>query len=120
MLVLTRKGQEAAAKAPPVRPRSCGLLVVDDQGSVGDVLDVGFRQQGFTVWRAVNGWEALDLYRRYGQMIDVVLLDVCMPGLDGPRTLAALQELNPQIRSCFMSGDLGHYDEGSLRDLGVA
>ena len=47
------------------------------------------------------------------------MLDVLMPGLDGPRTLAALQELNPQIRCCFMSGDLGSYTEDRLQSLGA-
>jgi len=94
--------------------------VVDDQASVGSVLDVALRQEGFTVWLAVNGREALDLYRRYRQTIDVVLLDVRMPGWDGPQTLAALRELNPKIRCCFMSGDISRVDEWQFRDWGAA
>jgi len=94
--------------------------VADDQLGVGSVLDVALRQEGFTVWLAVNGREALDLYRRYRQTIDVVLLDVRMPGLDGPHTLAALRELNPKIRCCFMSGDISRVDECQLRDWRAA
>jgi CheY-like chemotaxis protein len=78
------------------------------------------RQQGFAVWLAAGGGEALDLYRRHRRAIDVVLMDVRMPGLDGPQTLAAIQELNPQVRCCFMSGGLGSYTERGLRDLGAA
>jgi CheY-like chemotaxis protein len=47
------------------------------------------------VWLAAGGQEALDLYQRHREAIDVVLLDVRMPGLDGPQTLAALRALNP-------------------------
>ena len=47
-------------------------------------------------------------------------MDVRMPGLDGPQTLAALQEINPEIRCCFMSGHLGHYTEWTLCNLGAA
>lgn len=85
-----------------------------------EVLHDKLRQEGFSVWLAADGQEALDLYRNHCDTIDVVLLDVRMPGLDGPQTLAALQEITPQVRCCFMSGYLGSYTEESLRDLGAA
>jgi CheY-like chemotaxis protein len=107
-------------EAPHATPRTYGILVVDDEACVRDVLDVGMRQQGFAVWLAGNGWEALELYRRHRRDIDVDLMDVRMPGLDGPQTLAALLELSPQIRCCFMSGDLGGYTEEGLRNASVA
>ncbi len=75
---------------------------------------------GQHVRAAADGQEALDLYRRHRETIDVVLLDVRMPGLDGPRTLAALQELNPRVRCCFMSGNPGTCTEKGLRRLGAA
>jgi CheY-like chemotaxis protein len=100
-------------------PRKYGILVADDEKCVRDVLDCGMRHQGFEVWLAADGREALDLYRRHSEAIDVVLLDVRMPGRDGPQTLTALQELNPQVRCCLMSGDLGEYTENGLLDLGA-
>jgi CheY-like chemotaxis protein len=96
-----------------------GVLVVDDEECVRKVLDAGLRQEGFAVWLAADGGVALDLYRRHRQSIDVVLLDVRMPRLDGRHTLAALQRLNPQIRCCFMSGDLGNETEERLLKLGA-
>ena len=42
-----------------------------------------------------------------------------MPGLDGPQTAKALRQLEPQLRVCFMSGDLGGYTDQKLRDLGA-
>ncbi len=101
-------------------PRAYGVLVVDDEGAIRSVLIDGMRQKGFSVWVAASGKEALDLYRRHREAIDVVLLDVRMPGLDGPQTLAALKELSPDIRACFMSGDLGEYTEEVLCGMGVA
>ena len=100
-------------------PRAYGILVVDDEHHLRVVLGYSMRQQGFAVWLAADGHEALDLYQRHREGIDVVLLDVHMPGPDGPRTLAALRGLNPRLRFCFMSGDLGSYTEGHLRDLGA-
>jgi CheY-like chemotaxis protein len=109
-----------APDAPRPTPRKYGILVVDDDEDVRGILNVGMRRQGFTVWLAANGQEALDLYRRHRRTIDVVLMDVCMPGLDGPQTLAALQKINGYLRCCFMSGDLGHYTEWKLCNLGAA
>ena len=84
------------------------------------MLGVGMRSHGFAVWLACDGPEAVDLYRAHRDGIDVVLLDVQMPGLDGPETLAALRELNPRVRCCFMTGDLGLYADRTLLDLGAA
>ena len=97
-----------------------GILVVDDEEGVRGVLEIGLRLQGFTVWTARSGQEGIDLYRRHRETIDLVLLDVRMPGLDGPRTLAALQEVEPRIPCCFMSGDVDSYADGQLRNLGAA
>jgi CheY-like chemotaxis protein len=104
----------------PATPRPHGILVVDDEEWVRGVLYVALRQEGFAVLLAASGQEALDLYRRHREAIDVVLMDVCMPGLDGPQTLPALQALNPLVCCGFMSGDLGSYTEENLFNLGAA
>jgi CheY-like chemotaxis protein len=103
----------------PHGPRH-GVLMVDDQEHMRRMLDAGLRQEGFAVWLAAEGGEALALYWDHREAIDVVLLDVRMPGLDGPQTLVALRQLNPRDCCCFMSGDLGEYTEEGLRDLGAA
>lgn len=100
-------------------PRTNGILVVDDEEYLRGMLNAGMRQQGFAVWLAADGHEALALYRQQKKAIDVVLLDVRLPGLDGPQTLAALQQLNPRVRCCFMSGAVGDYTESSLRERGA-
>lgn len=102
------------------RPRPHGVLIADDEEDVRDVLHDKLRQEGFSVWLAADGREALDLYRNHCETIDVALLDVRMPGLDGPQTLVALREITPHVRCCFMSGYLGSYSEEKLRSLGAA
>jgi CheY-like chemotaxis protein len=94
--------------------------VVDDDRLVGIVVQLGLEREGFEVWLAPSGREAINLYRQHGDCIAVVLLDVCMPGLDGPRTLDALRELNPGIHACFMSGNTGSYEPGELLQHGAA
>ncbi len=104
----------------PATARTFGILIVDDEACVRRVLSIAMRQLDFAVWLAADGQEALELYRRHRAAIDVVLMDVVMPGLDGPKTLAALQNLDPQIRCCFMGGDLGSYTEWQLSNLSAA
>jgi CheY-like chemotaxis protein len=97
-----------------------GVLVVDDEHMVRIMLQLGLERSGFGVWLASNGQEAIQLYREHRESIDVVLLDIRMPGLDGPQTLEALREMNPDIRACFMSGYLGDYAPEELRQHGAA
>ncbi len=52
--------------------------------------------------------------------LSLVLLDVEMPGMDGPHTLDEIQQLNPQVVACFMSGDFSTYTEAELRGRGPA
>jgi anti-anti-sigma factor len=97
-----------------------GLLVVDDDKAVLSVLEAFLRFEGFKVWLADHGHQAIELYQRHQEEIAVVLLDVQMPGLDGPSTLTALQKISPSIRCCFMTGNPGFYTERDLLKLGAA
>jgi two-component system OmpR family response regulator len=99
--------------------RAHGVLVADDEADVRDVLHATLRREGFAVWLAAHGHEALSVFRQQRESIDLVLLDVHMPGLDGPQTLVALQEVTPQIRCCFMTGYLDGYTVQGLRHLGA-
>jgi anti-sigma B factor antagonist len=103
---------------PPSVPG--GVLVVDDEMAVLCVLAAGLRRRGFNVWLAGDGCQAIEMYRQQREGIGVVLLDVRMPGMSGPQTLAALWGLWPGARCCFMTGDPGPYTEAALLRLGAA
>lgn len=111
---------DTAAVTSGRRPRPPGVLVVDDNEPIRALLDVVFRANGFAVWLAADGPAGLAVSREYGPDIDLLLLDVRMPGWDGPETLAAIRATAPQVTCCFMSGDLGDYTERELLDLGAA
>jgi CheY-like chemotaxis protein len=76
------------------RPVKLGVLVVDDDCHVRLMVQRGLERDGFEVWLAPTGDEAVELYRQLRERISVVLLDVRMPGLDGPATLDALRALD--------------------------
>ena len=100
-------------------PRRPAVLVVDDNPAVRQLLAAWLRSEGLVVWLAEGGPEAVEVYRRRAGAIDLALLDVNMPAWDGPRTLAALRQLNPRLPCCFVSGHTGPYAEHDLLALGA-
>jgi CheY-like chemotaxis protein len=103
--------------ATSLRPE---VLVVDDDEPVRTLLELGLRRCGFTVRMAANGREAVEMYRRHRDDIAAALLDVQMPGLDGPGTLVALKGLDPDLPCCFVTGDPGTYEVEDLLALGAS
>jgi CheY-like chemotaxis protein len=97
-----------------------GVLVVDDNHLVNAMLQLGLERNGFDVWCAESGRDAIALYRKEKDHIAVALIDVQMPGLDGPATLDGLRALNSEIVACFMSGDTGVYDVEDLLRRGAS
>jgi CheY-like chemotaxis protein len=99
------------------------VLVVDDMDLVREVLSVGLRCHGFEVWVAGDGREAIELFHELSQWgraaSPFVLLDVQMPGLDGPTVLAAFQTIDTDVQVFFMTGDAGQYCEDELLERGA-
>ena len=110
-------GEQPEGSGRPSRP--CGVLIVDDNEAVRTVLGAGLGASGFAVWLAADGYEGVAAYREHGRAIDLLLLDVPMPGRDGPETLSAIRAHAPDLPCCLMSGDTGHYTEQELLGLGA-
>jgi DNA-binding response OmpR family regulator len=94
--------------------------VVDAEHLVRSMVQMGLERNGFDVWPAGSGQEAIRLYRRHRDRIDVVLLDAEMPGQDGPAILDALRKLDSKVVACFMSGNFGAYTAEELGRRGAA
>jgi DNA-binding NtrC family response regulator len=97
-----------------------GVLVVDDDRLVRLLVQLGMERKGFDVWLAANRQEALQQYRTHRASIGVVLLEVRLPGLEGPATLDALHNLNPQVLVCCMTGEERDHEPEDLRRRGAA
>jgi DNA-binding NtrC family response regulator len=91
------------------------VLVVDDELFIRDLLRLFLARKGFRVLTAAGGHEAQRLCREHH--VDLTLLDVCMPGMDGMQTLEALRQINPDLRCCFMSGNPEPHSVVDLMDL---
>jgi two-component system, cell cycle sensor histidine kinase and response regulator CckA len=96
---------ETAPKEADAGPLFNGTaLVVDDESTVREVLATVLRRVGMAPMKAATGDEALALYRDQGDSVDLVLLDVVMPGRSGEETLRMIRERNPRQRVLMMSG----------------
>jgi two-component system OmpR family response regulator len=96
-----------------------GILVVEDDRAVQALLHAVLTHRGFQVWTAGSGLAAVELSRSVKGRLDVLLLDVCMPGLDGPATLAELRRSGVDVPACFMSGHTALYSVDELLGLGA-
>jgi CheY-like chemotaxis protein len=106
----------AGGGSPPVNKT---ILVVEDELALGKMLCMVLRRDGFQAYHATDGAQAIELYKQHGPAIDLVLMDVRMPGKDGVQTLEVLQGINPRVRCCFMSGETGHYTIPVLLEKGA-
>lgn len=85
------------------------LLVVEDHQQTRDFLVRLLEKEGWQVLQAVDGKEALYVFRR--QKIDVVLLDIIMPGKSGLRTLQQMRALTDDFEAIILTG---HSDESRV------
>ena len=66
------------------------ILVCDDDQQIVDAIDIYLTGEGFQVVKAYDGYEALELIEK--QSVDLMIVDVMMPGLDGIRTTLKVRE----------------------------
>jgi len=82
---------------------SC-ILLVDDEAIVRTAASALLKKCGYTILQSANGQEALDTYSRQWRTIDLVLLDMIMPVVDGRETFFKIREINPRARVILLSG----------------
>lgn len=80
------------------------ILLVDDDRALLEAHEALLTQLGYRVMTAVNGMEAIRLYREHGDGIALVLMDVGMPVLGGVAAAKRIMALNKEARIIFVSG----------------
>ncbi len=80
------------------------VLLVDDEEMIIDVGRGMLGELGYTVMAALSGPEALEVYRQNPGRIDIVIMDMIMPGLGGGETFDRLKRINPNVKVLLSSG----------------
>lgn len=80
------------------------ILVVDDEEVIRNLAKILLSRNGFQVLLAENGSKACELFEKNKDVIDLIVLDLIMPGMDGKETYEKLRQLSPGIRVVISSG----------------
>ena len=84
--------------------RTGTVLVVDDEPDVLELTEEMLRRTGFAVLGAQEGREGVEIFRKHAREIEVVLLDLTMPGISGEEVLREIHRIQPDLPFVLMSG----------------
>ena len=114
--VMDEKGDVDPVGEPIQRPErgSEKILVVDDEKSVRDIAEKVFTRYGYSATTASSGEEALELLKSSNGGMDLIILDLGMPGMGGHKTLEEIAKAYPHIKVIVASG---YSAAGSVSEL---
>jgi PAS domain S-box-containing protein len=95
-------GRSTAAETP--KKGRGRILVVDDEQEFIATAELMLAELGYEVISARSGEEALETYRENRDRLDLVTLDMIMPGMSGKETLEQLKRFDPNVRVLLISG----------------
>lgn len=108
-LPAARKTREAGGenkneqKAPATGGNEC-ILVVDDEPTVREMAEEMLGYFGYRVFGAESGEDAIEVFKDSPGAIDLVILDLNMPGMGGYKCLQALLAIRPELKVLIASG----------------
>ncbi|MEJ2037542.1 MAG: response regulator [Desulfosarcinaceae bacterium] len=80
------------------------LLLVDDESAFLQAMARRLNKRDFEIFTATSGLEALEVLGENGEKIEVVILDVKMPGMDGVETLSEIKRKFPLVEVIMLTG----------------
>ncbi len=80
------------------------ILLAEDDAEVRNLIKALLEEFGYTVIEAVNGEEAVGKYAELGKEVDLLVLDVIMPKMNGKEAFGEIKKINPLARALFLSG----------------
>jgi CheY-like chemotaxis protein len=90
---------EEAAPSAAIEAESAGVvLIVEDEDTLRVAVSKMLRRRGFKVIEAANGDIGVSFFRANAQEIDLVLLDLTLPGLPSRDVLSELRRLRPEVQ----------------------
>jgi two-component system cell cycle sensor histidine kinase/response regulator CckA len=95
------------------------ILVVEDEIRMLSILERCLSKYGYTVLLASDGEAAVNVYLRQKEKIDVVLLDIELPKIDGWNLLSKMKAANPDVKVVVTSGFLDSRLELQLLNAGA-
>jgi CheY-like chemotaxis protein len=95
---------DRAVAAEPLDGQQRTVLLVEDEDAVRELTERILGRHGYHVIEAAGPVQAIELYQRRGQSIDLLLTDVIMPQMNGRALAERIRQQQPGIRVLYMSG----------------
>jgi two-component system cell cycle sensor histidine kinase/response regulator CckA len=89
------------------------ILIADDEEMIRKMTKQIFEEFGYTVYEACNGKEAIDIFKDHKNEIDLMIIDVIMPGINGMQVYDEVKDVSPHTKILLTSG----YDKGMLKEI---
>ncbi|MBU1052602.1 MAG: PAS domain S-box protein [Proteobacteria bacterium] len=90
------------------------ILLVDDEEPLRRLGNELLKRQGFSVYLAESGEKALEIYKEKKESIDLVILDISMPGMGGYLCFEELKKIDPDIKVIIVTG---YSDDGKVKEI---
>ena len=103
---------------PTVATGTETILIVDDEQINVVVMKEMLEMLGYNIYAAGSGQEALTIYSERGDEIDLVVMDMIMPGMGGGRAFDYLKGINPNVKVILASGYSVNGEARSIMDRG--
>ena len=95
------------------------ILIVDDEHIIRDILKGTLTETGVTMFEAEDGNGALDIFKEKKDDIDLIILDVIMPGMKGDEVLRRVREIKRKVKVIVSSGYMSEEQREKLKEYGV-
>jgi PAS domain S-box-containing protein len=112
--------EESLGAEPADLTGSESVLVIDDEEMIRDITQDLLEDHGYTVYTAESGEKGLELYERHRDKLDVILLDLGMPGMGGRAFLEQVRGLDPEVNVIVSTGYAAHEMAQEPRKYGAS
>jgi DNA-binding response OmpR family regulator len=89
--------------SPPFSNEKPGILAIDDEGDLLDIVKTALEGEGFRVFGFTDPQAGLKFYEQHARDIAVVLLDYLMPNMTGDLVFECLQRHNPAVKVLLLT-----------------
>jgi PAS domain S-box-containing protein len=113
-------GTEQAGAVEETAGGTGRILLVDDEEPLRNLASRQLERAGYEVLTADCGEAALEIYRSQAEAIDLVIMDMSMPGMGGYRALQHLFEIDPKVRVIIATGYAAHGQVEDSLAMGAA
>ncbi len=90
------------------------VLIVDDEELMREVSEIMITDNGGKVLTAVDGQDAIEVFEKHQESIDLVFIDFSMPRKNGYEAVVAIREMKPEVAVIMVSGLMVSKDVNAL------